>query len=387
MTTRFDMFMYPPAGTGNYYDNLKSLGAFNLRMSNASPIGHLSATFKVPAVGNEPRGGVPQIFTPYNDLRIYDGAECCWRGRLARAQFTVTNEGRWWELTADGYGAHLGDPIVQTFNFRNLQSSAAVSTLISTYATAIDSTDITATSRTFDNSADITLRGRSLAGLIAFAALLGNSSDKDQLWDVYADRLSAARVFRFGPRPSSAAYYVSSGAFDEAQWGYDIQTAFNRVEGDYNAGASFATTANDTAAQTRWAVVKALVVQAHSLVSSTDANNMVNVLLSKLATLRMDATHLRAIGNANSILITDSDRQRVAPWFVRAGYLMQLQDVLPGLQPAGAADFNNLFLVGRSEYDEDAQTWTVTPEGFHLTMQRMFAATQAYLGRMTGEGF
>ena len=169
MTTRFDMFMYPPGGTGNYYDNLKSLGAFNLRMSNASPIGHLSATFKVPAVGNEPRGGVPQIFTPYNDLRIYDGAECCWRGRLARAQFTVTNEGRWWELTADGYGAHLGDPIVQTFNFRNLQSSAAVSTLISTYATAIDSTDITATSRTFDNSADITLRGRSLAGLIASA--------------------------------------------------------------------------------------------------------------------------------------------------------------------------------------------------------------------------
>ena len=52
------------------------------------------------------------------------------------------------------------------------------------------------------------------------------------------------------------------------------------------------------------------------------------------------------------------------------------------MKPAGAADFNNLFLVGRSEYDEDAQAWTVTPEGFHLTMQRMFAATQAYLGQL-----
>ncbi len=365
--SNFGISITSNATTAYTWDGLEHLVS-GLRFTTVIPGGCGEASCRL----DTPTSGpfvIPEFIRPNYRFDITRNGRYVWSGRLEAPHLHFGDSGAWWELVARGYGVVLSDAVTASTNARNTLSSTVVSNAVAGLS-SFGTTTITATGFTFTNTADITLSNFTTAQIISWAARFGDTSYNPQVWYVYPQDNGTVE-FTFGPRPSAASVTGYVRDFDGCTFGYDMQDAGNKATIAYTGGNS---SQNNTTLQgvgpDGWNFTKELLRAIPELTNATDAAQAAQVLLTNYQNLRMAAsspmTYKRGRG------FDDANQYNLDPWFVRSGFLMQFVDI-------ESADFVNSFLIAGTQYDEDSQTLTITPESYAQLIDQSVATVEAVL--------
>ena len=364
--------------------SMRPHGAYGLRYSTILPGGCAECTFRLPATDD--------FLTPpsqwgYNyrvDLQL--GGVVIWSGRMEDLQLHKGGDGVYWEIRSVGYGVNLNDQYYTTQAVNNVETSTIVSSAISSLAPQIAATSITATGFTIDNTTAVTLKMVSAAAAIAWAARFGLATTYNpQQWYVYPDSDGTIR-FTFESRPTSVSIKGMVADFEEADFALFGKNLYNRAVVQYN-GATSVATANDTTLQAAgpggWNVIKTFAMVLPEITQSVDAGQAANALLEQFGTPRIAATSLRTQRTVDQLNLLDSNGERVDPIKIRAGTLMQFLDMPDTGGAYQGIQWANTFVIAGTEYDEDSQTLTITPEGYDNSAEKLMAKVDYLLrGRL-----
>ena len=357
--------------------DLKRFGAYGVTFSTILPGGDGECKVRIPYRGSLARL-TPPSYLGYNyRLDVTLGGIYLWSGRIEDVEFRKATDGYYWEVTARGYGMNLQDQAYTAVDVANKMSSTIVSDAITALAPQITAQSVTSTSFTFSNNGAITPQLMTVGMLLAWIARFGDSAFNPQQWYVYPDSDGTIR-FTFEPRPTTTDVEGYLADFPDASFGLFGKNAYNRAVVRYNGGASYVTR-NDSALQgaapTGWNLIRTIVAVLPELnnVSAADANQAGDAMLKQFGTLRMAATSLRTPASAASMRLYDSNGSPLKPWEVKAGQLFRFRDVDPVDQPLTNLTWSNAFVVAGTTYDEDAQTLSITPEGFDNSADKLIA--------------
>lgn len=328
-----------------------------LRWSTQEPGGCLECSFRLLL----PLRTVPAAIGANYDLRILDHHGCFWRGRIERIQAVRTGAGEWWDVVAVGYGASLSDQVDNTENLANTVTTTGISNVIGTWAPAVQKTTIEASGITLTNTAAIPRAWDTPAERINFLKAFGYSDNSQMLAHIYPDNTADANIeLTVKKRPSTADYRAYLGDI-QGSWGFDFASYANAVTVVYNAGASNLTRTytlgqNKHPDGVNMAKVKLLSVP--EITNSADATYIADAALLKARSLRMVA---QSIVMPISARLTDANGQDEDVYRLRSGKILQLVDMRPESQSNIA--WNNACLITRTDWDNDAETLHITPEG------------------------
>lgn len=388
MATAFDILVKDNQATPTPRGNLKRRGAYGLRFSTILPGGCAECTFNLPFEGNLQRLIIPTYLGFNYRVDVMDGGEFIWSGRMEDVVFHKGTDGYYFTVTARGYGMNLNDQMYTTQNVQGQVSSATISQAITDLAPQIGSVTITATGFTLNNAAAINLQMMTAGAVIAWAARYGDSAYNPQQWFVYPTS-NGTIEFTFEARPTATDVEGYLSDFVEAEMGLFGKNAYNRAIIRYNSGGTYYQLDNTTqqgAGPTGWGVVRALNAVLPEITSSADAAQAANTMLSQFGTLRMAATSLRAPAGAKTLRLYDTNGAPVKPWSMKAGQLFRFRDVDPAQQAQTNLAWSNAFVIAGTEYDEDAQTVTLTPEGFDNSAEKLQAKVEYLLRGRYGLG-
>lgn len=374
--------------TINIYSNnsaqthIAEIGAIaeRLKTSTVCPGGCASASWRVP----HPALQKPVWAGINYRVDILDEEGIFWAGRMEDfATISNPGEGDFWEIGCYGFGVSGDDQLYTTADASGLSTDTIVSTIISSLMPQIGATSIDATSVTLSGATAITIRMKKAGQTIGWASLFGDSSNNSQIWYVYPDYDRTIRA-TFTDRPTTVAIYLSLRQLESYRFGLQARHLANRFSLQYN-GASSNVTVNDTTLQAAgpegWNFIKERMAISDEITQSADATQLANALLTKYKNARMYATALKCTPDAIPL---DGSFNPIPLWRVRSGQLAQLTDVMVTDKPNDQLSFNNSFLIVGTEYDEESNSLTITPESFESMLQMDTArARQLLEGRHT----
>jgi hypothetical protein len=369
--SKFQILVTNPAGA-----DLGDLGldAEGVQFSTRSNGGCDMLTFKLPQ-----RYDLVPLWAGLNyRVNVKDSRSLFWSGRMEDFKAQSTPSGEYWNITAYGYGVNGDDQAYASQDVSNTETSVIISDAITALAPQIGATSITASGYTLSAATAITLKSLKAAAVWNWAARIGNSAQADMIWEVYPDADGTIR-FTLKVRPTTVGYFLRASEFRGKDFGFVGRNVCNRVVVRYNAGANFVTR-EDTALQTLWGLIRSKEITYDELTQAVDANQLGDTVLAKYKVLRMSANKLEAVDP----FIIDANGQQEDPWRVRAGMLYQFEDVSPYQAAQTSLTFSNSFLGVATNYDEDRQTLTLTPESFEQEVTAATShATQLLAGRHT----
>lgn len=364
--------------------SMRRVGAYGLRFSTILPGGCGECTFRLPATDDFLTP--PQQYGYNYRVDLVQGGAIIWSGRMEDLEMHKGGDGVYWQIRALGYGVNLNDQYYTTQAVNNVETSTIVSSAISSLAPQIGATSITATGFTISNATAVTLKLVSAAAAIAWAARYGLvTTYNPQQWYIYPDDDGTVR-FTFESRPTNVSIRGLLADFEEADFALFGKNLYNRAVVQYNGAGSVATV-NNTALQAAgpagWNVIKTFAAVLPEITQSADATQAANVFITQFGTPRIAATSLTTHRNVNQLNLRDSNNNRVDPIRIRAGTLMQLMDMPTTNGAYQGIQWANTFVIAGTEYDEDTQTLTLTPEGYDNSAQKLMAKVEYLLrGRL-----
>lgn len=350
-----------------------------VRFTTVHPGGCGELSFRVPASTR-----VVPIWAGYNfEVRVLDGGDVFWSGRMDDLTAHRGPDGEWWQVGVHGFAVNLDDQVYTSQDVNNTQTSTIVTNGLSSLTQQIDANSITATGFTLSAATAVNLKLLTAAQVAQWVKQFGDSSNNPQVWYVYPDTDGTVR-FTLKDRPTTPDVVGSAADFTVVDFGLRGRQLANRVVVMYNAGASFVTV-NDTTLQgagpAGWNLIRTAIAVIPEITQSADATQAANAILTQVKSARMAASNL-ALKPPYRIL--DSNGQYLAPWRARAGTLFQFRDIDPAEGYLGTLAYNNSFLVAGTSFDEDSQALTITPESYDLTLEQIVARVRALLrGRHT----
>ena len=363
--------------------------AFGLRITTVLPGGCGACSFKVAG----PIRTVPYWAGYGYEVRVLDGGNVLWSGRIEDMSPVLNRDGAYWEITAIGWGIGLDDQVYTEKDIKGLATDVVVSNVITDLTPAsglgkIDVRTISTTSFTFDAVTAINLKLIYARQVLAYMMKFGDSGNNQQQWHVYPQDNSDLE-FTWEDRPTAIGLMLWLDDMDEFAGGVHGARLANQVVVRYNGGASFVTV-NDTALQGvgpgGWGFIRTAVYTAPELplvAGDVDATQLANAILTGAKALRLAATHLQLKPGAR---LLDGNGGSIPPWRVRAGKLCQIADMGAFSQSSSGGavtlDWNNSFLIVGTSWDDDEQTLTITPESQDLTLDQVIGqAVQLFRGR------
>lgn len=357
-----------------------------LRFSSCQPGGNMAASFRVP-VSSTGVLRTPAWLDKFYRLDITDQGRYLWSGQLETIELQGGTGGRWWNVTAAGFGAQMGDMLAAPAGVEGQQTSDLVQTL----ATALgifDTVTVTASGFTLSAAPPINLPAMLAMARIRWAAAFGDTSFRPQLWYVYPVAATGALEFTFGPRPTTPDYEGYLSDFESYRFGLQGQQLYNRVTVVYNNGISTATVDNtnlQAPGPTGWNRTREAVRFLPHIGLSLDALQAANLELAARSAGRMAATSLAVPSGRRLPLFFDSNRQPVPAWWLQAGRLFRFLDVDPN-DASTSLGFLNSFLIDEVEFNEDSAELTLRPESPDTLTEAALAAVRQFLGgRLTLE--
>ena len=354
--------------------------AYGLQFSTLLPGGCNACTFRVRA----PIRFVPPYLGYGYEVRLLDGQGVFWSGRMEDIlPHRGANDGEYWEVTALGFAVNLDDQIYTSQDVNGTVTSAIASGAVSSLAPQIDVRTVTASGYTLSAASAVNLKMLTARAVVNWAAQYGDTSFNPQIWYVYpTDKADVEFVLK--PRPSTADLLTRLDDMDLFEGGISGQRLANRVIVEYNAGAS-TVTVNDTTLQgagpAGWGFVKSYYLFHPEITQSADATQLANAVLEALTTIRLAARSIRMLPGVRFL---DAAGAAVNPWRVRSGQLLRITDIVSADVGVGNLTWNNSLLLVGTEYDEDSQGLTLTPENHDLTLQQVVAqAVALFRGRHT----
>lgn len=298
---------------------------------------------------------------------------------MSMPELAFSPAGLTWHIVVKGWGVAMHDQIDTSRNLQNDEISAQVSDIITTLVPAIDSIKVTATGFTFTNTAAINLTRMTASDQIGFLLKFANSTFDPQQLTVYPTDKGDIE-FTFKTASTTADIECALSDFEQGSFGGNDDGLANKVTIQYNGGASFASV-NDTALQgnggVAWALIKEYVEVIPEITNSTDATQAANAILTARKSLRL-AANGQFVAKSGSRFF-DANGNSVRPHRIRAGQLVHLRDVQPYQQGLSNLTFLNSFRIAETDWDEDNQTLTLTPESFDAYVERAFGQVQALL--------
>lgn len=332
------------------------------------------------------------IFTPplylgkFYEVRVRDDKGIFWMGRMEDFKAHAGPDGEYWNVSAYGYGVNLDDQLYTSQDVSNTQTSTIIANALTSLTQQIDVQTITASSYTLSAATAVNLKLTTAAVVAQWATSFGDSSDAEQIWYIYPQD-DGDIEFTFKPRPTTADLSCRVMTFTTKEFGLVGRQLANRVVVQYNDGASVVTV-NDTdlqgAGPAGWNFIRTHLLVMPEITQSADATQAGQVFLNKVKTTRMAATNL--ITTTNTIFL-DTNNQQVNPWRVRSGQILQFTDIFPDTGGSGTLTYNNSCLIAGTEWNEDAQTLSLTPESYDLQAELEIARARSLLtGRHTVAG-
>lgn len=374
--------------------SMRKYGAYGLRYTTILPGGCGECTFNLPAgAGSAQDYMVPPSQWGYNyrtDLML--GGDIIWSGRMEDLQLHKGADGVYWEIRSVGYGINLNDKVYTSQNVGTGGASLGVTgtivaNAITDLAPQIASTSIDATGFTLA-SATVNLKMITAAAVIAWAAKYGDATTYNpQVWYVYPDSDGTIR-FTFKDRPSTVSIKGNVADFEEADFALFGKNLYNVAQVQYNGGASTLTDSATMAAKQAagpggWNVVKHLIAVLPEITNSADATQAAAAMMTQFGVPRIAATSLRTHRTVDQLNLRDSNNEVVNPLKIRAGTLMQFLDMPNTAGQYQGIQWSNTFLIAGTEYDEDSQTLTITPEGYDNSAEKLLAKVDYLLrGRL-----
>lgn len=351
--------------------NLRREGAYGLQYTTALGMGCETASWSIPALGNEPIT-IRRSFGVGHDIWLTDNKGCVWRGKMSVLRYSERS--KTWNCEAHGYGKDLGSTLDDVVNARNTSISDLINiSAISALTTMVDDTDIDAAAHTISNAADVLIPIVTAGKLIAWASRF----DIDPEWYLYPED-DGTRLFTYRPRPSAPTIYLNVSAFPEAEWGFEDDPLYNTIKCIYDRAGTLATPtyryADDADASlvSRYGALP-LAIRMWELVASSDADAVVAAALSGAKYPRMSAISLvtpaqsaQTDGRTQDFWIASKIGGAAAliqPHRLRAGELMSFVD-MEQREVADNTDFNKIARISRTTYDEDSQQLSIEPENF-----------------------
>ena len=389
MTEAIDIQVRDNQSTAVRLGSMKAAGAYGLRYSTVLPGGCGECTFNLPAKGNTATDYmVPPSAWGYNyrvDLVL--AGEIIWSGRMEDLALQKSGDSVHWTIKALGYGVNLNDQVYTTQAVNNVETSTIISNAITSLAPQIGATSITASGYTITNTATVTLKLITAAAVIAWAAKYGDATFNPQVWYVYPDVDGTIR-FTFADRPTTVSIIGLIADFEEADFALFGKNLYNKAQVQYNGGASVLTDnttnlAKQSAGPGGWGVIKTLIAVLPEISQSADATQAASAMMTQFGVPRIAATSLRTSRTVDQLNLKDSNGDRVNPLRIRAGSLMQMLDMPDTAGAYQGIQWANTFLIAGTDYDEDSQTLTLTPEGYDNSAQKLLAKVDYLLrGRL-----
>ena len=353
--------------------------AYGLRLSTVLPGGCNACTFRVAA----PIRFVPTWLGINYEVRLRDAQGVFWSGRMEQILPHRSAGGEYWEVTALGFAVNLDDQLYTAQDVAGLETSAIAGGAITNLTQQIAVSTVTPTGFTLSAVSAVSLRMLTAKTVITWAARYADTSNTPFLWYVYPQN-DGDTEFTFAPRPSTPDLDTFLDDMDLFEGGFSVRRLANRVIVEYNAGAS-TLTVNDSALQgsgpTGWGFVRTAYLYLPEITQSADATQAANALLEAASNQRLAA---RAITMTPGARFFDRYGAPVAPWRVRSGLLMHIDDIIGASQGIGTLSWNNAALIAGTEYDEDSQVLTIVPENHELTLDQIVAqVSQLFRGRHT----
>lgn len=368
----------------------RRMGAYGLRYSTQLPGGCAECTFNIPVSSQSAEDYMvpPSIFGYNYRVDLVDNSEVFWSGRMEDLELHKGTDGIYWTIRAVGFGVNLTDQVYQTQNVNNVETSTVIQNAVTSLAPQIASYSITASGFTLSNTAAITLRAMTAGAVVAWASRFGDASLNPQQWYVYPDSDGTIR-FTWEDRPTTAAIQAMISDFHEADFALYGKNLFNRVVSQTANGVTYVqteTTASQTLQQAGpagWGIIKTFLAVLPETVNAIDHDQLGKTLLSQFGTPRIAATSLKTGKSVDQLNMRDTYGRVVDPIRIRAGTLMSFVDMPDTAGAYNGIQWNNTFVIAGTDYHEDTQTLTVTPEGYDNTAQKLFAKVEYLLrGRL-----
>ena len=367
----------------------KQRGAYNLRYTTLLPGGCGECQWRWPAqVGTAADYMVPPTLWGYNyRVDIVLAGEVIWSGRMEDLKLHKGADGVYWEVRALGFGVNLNDQVYTTQNVGAAETSTTITNAIATLAPQITAVSIDATGFSL-TSPTVNLKMITAAAVVAWAAKYGDvTTYNPQVWYVYPDSDGTIR-FTFSDRPTTVSIKGMVADFDEADFALFGKNLYNVAQVQYNGGTSVLTDTTTMAARQAagpdgWGVVKHLIAVLPEITNSADATQAAAAMMTQFGVPRVAATSLKTSRTADQLTLRDSNGYRVDPLRIRAGTLMQFLDMPDTAGAYQGIQWANTFLIAGTDYDEDTQTLTITPEGYDNSSQKLLAKVDYLLrGRL-----
>ena len=343
-----------------------------LRVSTQSPGGCAVLSFTI----REPiSAALPVYLGAAYDVRLQDEQGTFWAGRMEEIAICRHRNAEFFQVHVLGYAAHLDDRIGLTENVSGQATNTVADNAVANHTQKIDSRDVDATGFTLQATTAITHTNKRVRELVNWAAQFGDSADKRILWHVWPD--GTKNAFEFKIEPAAAGYFIRLADMSFFHAGFIFKNYANRIIVQYNAGAS-TETREDATAQGAGPdgvnVIRTHFVSIPEITQALDAQQAGDRLLNTMKTLRM---HAQRITLPRGAVILDADRQEVSPWRVRAGKLVQIEDMSPYVGAGSNLAWNNSFLLVGTEWDEDSQELTLIPETWDPDISTIIAKARA----------
>lgn len=353
-----------------------------IKYSTILPGGCASCSFTLPTdfIPTSPFILPPYLGLNYK-LRVFDRQGCVWIGRMEDFGLDISDSGAVISVSAVGYARNLSDQHSTSYNLRNTLSTDAIVSAITTLAPQISQVTIDATGYTFTNTADISESLVNAAYIVTMATQFGDASNAPMLYYVYPDDNGTVRM-TVTSLSTTSDLSGSLSDFDTAHFKLAGRAYANRVTVAYNNDASFATVNNSTlqgVGPNGAGFVKELALHIPEFANSADATQIANTLLTWASALRMSANGSFTTGGQTMFRDDATGFHTISARRVRAGQIFKLNDILVASAPGTNIALNDTFVIAGTEWDEDTQQLSITPESFEVSADRAWAQVRSLL--------
>ena len=300
---------------------------------------------------------------------IVDGANTIWEGRIGDPQFDAAgNPG----FTAYGYYSSLGDQMYHT------AYNAAFDTVLKAMLTAScpqissDQTQINPNALTMStvvSTAASNYLDQSVRTLAEYLVQQADTAFNKWYMAVWENR----RFYLFPRSTTTVKWSVQLKHFKTAQWLIQLQNLWNDVYAMYLSSGTLTRTSDysDAASIAQYGLTRYYgIPNIGTVASAATAQNAAQSWLAYHKQIWPSSTNIQLFDR-----VYDSNGCAWPSWYVRAGDVMQITDLLPSTSNLSSPSSNalNTFYIVETKYDHNNKTNTLTFETKNLDLYAMLA--------------